>query len=288
MPTIDQASGALPEALKVPVGSLVFDVTTAGPPDGPPVLLLHGFPQTSWSWRHVIRALAQAGYRAIAVDQRGYSAQASPESVDEYAGHHLVKDVIGLLDALDIPSVHLVGHDWGAAVAWQIAGHYPQRVRTLSALSVPHPAAFAEALTTDADQQARSAYMADFARPGHEEVLLANGASNLRALFGDGTGVDVEHVLSRVGTGPELRRALNWYSAQSLQGAARTPLTQVPTLHIWSDADWALGEYGARATERFVSGPYRFEVLRGISHWIPEHAPDATAELVMEHIERYS
>ena len=249
------------------------------------MLLLHGFPQTSWSWRHVIPALTDAGLRVLAMDQRGYSPGASPEAVEEYAGEHLVGDVLGVLDALGLGQVDLVGHDWGAAVAWQVAGHFPERVTTLTAISVPHPGAFMEALASDADQRERSGYMRDFASPGYEDVLLADDAARLRSLFGVDTGVDVEHVLSQVGTGPRLRRALHWYAAQSAERALTTPHTSVPTLHLWSDDDWALGAYGAHATERFVTGPYRLVTLPGVSHWIPEQAPQRTAELILDHVQ---
>ncbi len=276
-----------PEVRQVPVGDLTFDVSVAGPPDGRPVLLLHGFPQTAWSWRHVVPLLADAGLRVLALDQRGYSPGASPDEVDAYAGEHLVADVIGVLDALDVTAVDLVGHDWGAAVAWQVAGLHPERVRTLTALSVPHPGAFREALGADPEQRARSAYMRDFATPGHEEVLLADGAARLRALLGVANGVDVEHVLARMGTGPALRRGLNWYAAQSAERVRAIPQTPVPTLHVWSDGDQALGEYGARATHRYVSGPYELVVLPGVSHWIPEEVPQRTAELVLGHLDRF-
>ena len=270
----------------VTVGDLTFDLGLAGPSDGRPVLLLHGFPQTSWSWRHVVPGLASAGRRVLALDQRGYSPEASPDAVADYAGEHLVADVVGVLDALGLDAVDLVGHDWGAAVAWQVAGLHPERVTTLTALSVPHPGAFREALAVDADQRARSAYMRDFASPGYEDVLLADGAARLRSLFGVDTGVDVEHVLARMGTAARLRRALSWYAAQSADRVRAVPPTEVPTLHLWSDHDQALGEYGARATERFVRAPYELVVLPGVSHWIPEEAPGAVVEHVLRHTNR--
>lgn len=274
-------------AQQIPVADLTFDAITAGPDDGRAVLLLHGFPQTSWSWRHVIPILADAGNRVVAVDQRGYSPAASPDGVDPYAGEHLVADVLGVLDALGLTTVDLVGHDWGAQVAWEVASLHPERVSTLTAISVPHPGAFVEALAQDADQQQRSAYMRDFRRPGFERVLLAHDAAALRSVFTEDDGVDVEHILSRLGTPEALRRALNWYSAQSADRAAATPATTVPTLHIWSDDDRYLGEYGTRVTERFVSGPYLLEVLHGISHWVPEHAPAETAALILGHLRRF-
>ena len=286
-PSVTHSQAHLPATMHdIAVGALTFRVSETGARDGRPILLLHGFPQTSWSWRHVIPALAGAGHRVVAMDQRGYSPGASPDAVEDYAGEHLVSDVLGVLDALEIDSVDLVGHDWGAAVAWQVASLFPERVKTLTAISVPHPGAFMEALTSDADQQSRSGYMFDFATPGYEHTLLADDAAKFRSLFGLNAGVDIDHILSRVGTPTQLRRVLNWYAAQSAERALSTPHTPVPTLHIWSDDDWALGEYGAKATHRYVTGPYQLVTLPGISHWIPEQAPQQTAELIVAHLQR--
>jgi pimeloyl-ACP methyl ester carboxylesterase len=114
--------------IQIPVGEDVFDASVAGPEDGEVVLLLHGFPQTSWSWRHQLQALGDAGYRAVAPDQRGYSPGARPEEVERYAIPALVGDVIAIADELGAHRFHLVGHDWGAAVAWQVAGRHPDRL----------------------------------------------------------------------------------------------------------------------------------------------------------------
>ena len=123
-------------------GELVFDVLVAGPDDGPAVILLHGFPETAQSWVHQTPVLAAAGYRVIAPDQRGYSPDARPTEVTAYRTDRLVADVVGLADALGVDRFHLVGHDWGGAVAWQVAGRHPDRLLTLTVLSTPHPAAF--------------------------------------------------------------------------------------------------------------------------------------------------
>ena len=278
-PTLDQ--------LRLPVGDLTFDAVAAGPPEGRPILLLHGFPQTSWSWRLVLPRLAAAGRRAIAVNQRGYSPDASPDPVGAYTGEELVGDVLGVLDALGCDTVDLVGHDWGAAVAWQLAGLHPERLTTLTALSVPHPGAFLQALADDADQRTRSAYLRDFPRPRVEHELLADDAAPLRAMLGAHPGVDVAHMLERVGTPSRLRRALNWYAAQSRQRSASIPAVRVPTLHLWSDGDPFLGEAATLATAAFVTGPYRLHVLEGVGHWIPEEAPETVAELLLSHLARF-
>src|SRR5687768_9465199 len=134
------------ERIEIPAGEFVFDALAAGPADGELVVLLHGFPQTSHSWRHLLPVLAEAGYRALAPDQRGYSPRARPESVDDYRIEHLVADVLAIADWEGGHRFHLIGHDWGAAVAWQVAGRYPQRLRTLTVLSVPHPMAMSRAM----------------------------------------------------------------------------------------------------------------------------------------------
>jgi pimeloyl-ACP methyl ester carboxylesterase len=273
-----------PEPLRLPVGEHVFDALAVGPHDGRPVLLLHGFPQTSWSWRGVWPALVDAGCRVVAPDQRGYSPDARPDGVEAYRGPHLVADVVGMLDVLGLERADVVGHDWGAAVAWQLAGRHPDRVRTLTAVSVPHPLAFVEALTSDADQRRRSLYMRDFGRPGYEHELLADDAAGLRDVFGGVPEVDVEHVLARLGTPEVLRHCLDWYAAQNREDATGLGPVTAPTLHVWSDDDRALGRAGALATERHVDGPYRLEVLEGVSHWVPEQAADRLAALVLKHL----
>ena len=143
-------------SIEVRAGEWSFEVEVAGDVGAPLVLLLHGFPQTSDTWRDVLPALADAGYFAAAPNQRGYSPGARPATVEEYATRLLVGDALALADALDASRFHLVGHDWGGQLAWLIAAHHPERVRTLAVLSRPHPAAFAAAIRGDAAQSERS------------------------------------------------------------------------------------------------------------------------------------
>ncbi|MCW2605429.1 MAG: putative alpha/beta hydrolase [Frankiales bacterium] len=266
----------------VPVGELVLDVVDLGPRDADVVVLLHGFPQSSWEWRSVWPALTGAGYRVVAPDQRGYSPGARPDGVEPYAMAHLVGDVVGLLDALEVERAHVVGHDWGAAVAWQVAGRHPARVRSLTAVSVPHPAAFGAALRSDPDQRERSQYMLAFNEPDAEERLLADGGAWLRSGFGDLPDGDV--YLRRMQEPGALTAALAWYRAQAAGMRDPLPAVTVPTLYVWSDADAALGPVPAHATASHVDGPYRFEVLHGVSHWVPEQAPEQLSGLLLEHL----
>ena len=272
----------------IQVGDMVFRALAAGPSTGELVIMLHGFPQTSQSYRHQIPALAAAGFRVVAPDQRGYSPGARPADVEAYTIDHLVDDVVGMVDALGRDRFHVVGHDWGAAVAWFVAGQLPERVISLTALSVPHPFAFAEALRDPSGEQAKmSGYMDRLRADGSELRLLADGAALLRGIYG-GAGLsssEIQAYVDVLGTPEALGAALNWYRAMRVPSGTRTftPIA-TPTMFVWSTGDVFLGRAGAEATGKYVHGPYRFEVLEGISHWIPEEAAERLSELLLDHL----
>lgn len=267
---------------EIPVGDLTFDVLISGPDDGIPLVALHGFPESAASWGKVTPLLTAAGYRVIAPNQRGYSAGARPEGVDAYKIEHLVADVVGLLDALGLSDAHLVGHDWGSAVAWQVAGRHPNRIRSLTAISVPHPTAFGWALREDEDQKQRSSYIGLLRQEGKaEEVLSEDNFRRLRAMF-DGQ-IDPEfadeHIRVLSGEGA-LTGALNWYRAMT-RDSGDIDRTTVPTTYVWSTGDTALGRAGAERCGEFVDAPYEFVVLDGGSHWIPEERAEELAEAIL-------
>jgi len=280
------------ERFEVAANGLTFSAMAQGPVDGRPVLFLHGFPQTSWSWHHQLDAVSAEGYRTLAFDQRGYCNGARPPGVDDYRIDALVDDVLAVADAQGMGRFDLVGHDWGAMVAWVTAGRHPGRVRTLTAVSVPHPAAFAASLGgDDPDQSQRSSYIEVFRQVGvAERALLGDDGSGdgLRAMFAasgleaDAAEVDV-FVAAMLEPGA-LTAALNWYRAMSADAFADVGKISVPTLYVWSTEDVALGRTAAEATAAWVSGPYRFEVLPGVSHWIPEAAPAELNRLLLEHL----
>ncbi|MGX4711382.1 alpha/beta hydrolase [Rhodococcus sp. DMF-1] len=274
------------ETTRVTLGDLTFDVHTAGPVDGTPVVLLHGFPETARSWESVAPQLAEAGLRVLAPDQRGYSPGARPDVVAAYTVDLLVGDVVGLLDATGLDRAHLVGHDWGAAVAWQVAAHHPDRITTLTAVSVPHPAAYGWALREDADQQARAAYIKLLRQEGKaEHVLLEDEARRLRAMYGDRVSSESIDEYVRVLSEPgALTATLNWYRAMTREFAELAPV-RVPTTYVWSTADSALGRAGAERCGEFVEAPYEFVVLDDVSHWVPEEAPDALAKAILARID---
>ena len=272
--------------MEIPVGEFVFDARAAGPADGKLVLLLHGFPQTSWEWRSQLQALGEAGYRAVAPDQRGYSSRARPEGVSNYEVQHLVADVLAIADWLGGHQFHLVGHDWGAAVAWAVGGTHQERLRTLNIVSVPHPKAFATALADSQDQRDKSSYIQLFREEGKaEEVLGEDDFLRLRMRLNTcGTEADTDEYMSVLGQDGCLTAALNWYRAMQAGLVGDIGPITMPTMFVWSTNDIALGREGAEATGQYIDGPYRFEVLEGVSHWIPEQAADDLNKLLLEHL----
>src|SRR3954463_14151917 len=228
-------------------GDLVFDVRDSGPADGEPVVLLHGFPQDSSAFDRLGPVLHSAGLRTLAPDQRGYSPGARPQGRPAYVMREVVDDVLALLDAAGLSSAHVVGHDWGGVAAWSLAAWHPWRGRTLTALSVPHPAAMGQAMV-HSDQALRSSYIGFFQLPlVPEGVLLAGGGTVLRLGLRQGGSADalVEEEGARVrrawaggsvpgrpASGP-LPVALKW--SRALPCGALTPVgtVRVPTLHVW-------------------------------------------------------
>ncbi|MBM7805725.1 pimeloyl-ACP methyl ester carboxylesterase [Geodermatophilus bullaregiensis] len=272
------------ELLRVDVGDLTLDVRVDGPEDGRPVLLLHGFPETSLSWAAVTPRLAEAGLRTHAVDQLGYSPGARPAEVEAYALTNLAQVTADLMTAMEVPVADVVGHDWGANVAWALAAWHPDRVRSLTAVSVPHPTAFTAAFRSDPEQQERSAYIRLFWQAGKaEEVLLADDARRLRRMYGDAVDPEaIDEYVAVLSAPGALTAALNWYRAMS----SATPVDDVavPTTYVWSDADVAIGRTAAEACAAHVTGDYRFVELPGVSHWIPEQAPDALAAAILDRV----
>jgi pimeloyl-ACP methyl ester carboxylesterase len=274
---------------QVDVGDLTFDVRVDGPEDGRPVLLLHGFPETSLSWAAVTPKLTAAGLRTYAPDQLGYSPGARPDEVAAYSTPSLAQVTADLMTALGVDRADVVGHDWGANVAWALAAWHPDRVRSLTAVSVPHPAAYTVAYRTDPEQKERSGYIRLFWQAGKaEDVLLADDSRRLRRMLSGGegdSGVPAEAideyvaVLSAPGA---LTAALNWYRAMSSKD--RVDPVGVPTTYVWSDGDIAIGRTAAEACANYVTGDYAFVELPGITHWIPEQAPDQLAAAILDRI----
>lgn len=262
---------------------LHFDVTDTGPLDGEVVVLLHGFPSNATSWDGLSALLHEAGYRTIAPDQRGYSPGARPRGRSSYRMSKLVGDTAALIRRIDAGPVHLVAHDWGAAIAWLTAANHPELVRTLTAISVSHPAAFTRAMVTG-DQLRRSWYMFAFQVPFLPERILRGKRGDKQLAM---TGLDeagIARARAQIIDTDGLSSALNWYRAlpfvspRLVYGRKVT----VPTTMIWGEDEVPCGRKGAELADRYVVGaPYSFHALAGVGHWIPDEVPEQVAEIVL-------
>ena len=269
-----------------------FDVIDEGPLDGDPVILLHGFPERASSWSAVAAILHGAGLRTLAVDQRGYSPRARPKRVRDYRTTELADDVAALAELLHEQTgrrPHLVGHDWGSAVAWTLVLRHPDAVRSLTAVSVPHPGAFLRSEFTST-QFLKSWYFLPFTAP--YVTTFASRRPKLVDPMLRRFGMTAEEV-ARFHTGiveyGVLPYGLNWYRAMVLtdRELMKQPV-RVPTTLVWSDGDVAVGRAGVEGTAATMAPgtDYRLVVLEGVTHWIPTQAPQPLAEAILDRVER--
>lgn len=247
--------------------------------DGPPVLLLHGFPDTHVTWRRQIPVLAEAGMQVIAPDLRGYGKTGMPPATSAYAISFLADDVLRLMDFLRIEKAAIVGHDWGGLIGWHLAMHAPDRVTRFAALSTGHPAAIAGA---GLPQLARFWYIVLFMTPVLAEKLIrANDWASLRQL----TRNIEQQDLWRDALSPDgrLTAALNYYRANFRPGAPRNwKPVDVPVMGVWSERDPALGEKQMADSARHCRAGFRFERLDNAGHWLQLSAADRLNPLLLD------
>lgn len=257
---------------------IVYDVTG----EGPPVVLLHGFPDSGRLWRHQVGALAEAGFRTIVPDMRGYGRSDKPSAVEAYAIPALVADVLAVMTEAGAARAHVVGHDWGAAVAWALAAVAGEHVDRLVALSVGHPATFRGG---GFEQHQRSWYMLLFQFAGiAEQWLSADEWANFRAWSGH---PDADAVIADLEASGSLTPALNYYRANLppevwLSAGRALPPVGRPTMGVWSSGDFALTERQMTDSAQNVAGPWRYERLDGPGHWMQLEAPDAVNRLLID------
>ena len=248
--------------------------------EGTPVLLIHGWPDSAYLWRHQIPFLTGHGFRAIAPDMRGFGRSSRPPEVADYALANAVGDVVGILDSFGIETAHVVGHDWGAGVAWLTATFFPERVSKLVVLSVGHPRA---PRTLRQDEMAWYQLFFQFEGVAEATLQYKDWAWLRRFSRGDG---DQERVLEDLSRPGALTAGLNWYRANlapRMPGTApELPPVTVPTLGIWSTNDYYLDGERMEKSSDFVNAPWRYEEIEGASHWIPLDAPDRLNELLLD------
>ncbi|QYG91980.1 alpha/beta fold hydrolase [Iamia sp. SCSIO 61187] len=253
-----------------------------GPADGPPVILLHGFPDSARLWRHQVASLTAAGHRVLTPDLRGFGRSGRPEAVDAYNLLVIATDVVAVLDDAGVATACVVGHDWGAALAWAVATMAPDRVDRVVALSVGHPSSFSRA---DLAQREKSWYMLLFQFEDVAERWLSDdGWARFREWSNH---PDADAVTAELEATGGLTSALAWYRAnmpaESLVGPPiDLPPVPVPAMGIWSTGDMALLEEQMTGSAAFCAAGFRYERIEGAGHWIPLDAPDAVSALLLD------
>lgn len=264
--------------------SLAFDVREWGPPDGPALLALHGFPQHAASWTGLAERLADRGIRVVAFDQRGYSLGARPP-LRTYTLDAVVADAVGVADELGIDRFHVVGFGMGAVQAWELAATAPHRLRSLAALRFPHPRAFADAVRRDPEQRAIWEDLERMSPPRPAaRALLADDGAELRA-FLRGSGMPdavVDPTVRRLRDEDTLAAAIAWHLIPVERMAGVGPTT-VPTLYVWSEGPALVPATAARCGDQ-VTGQFRTVELAGAGHWMLETAPERLAVPILAHV----
>jgi pimeloyl-ACP methyl ester carboxylesterase len=250
---------------------------------GRPVLLLHGFPDSSHCWRHQVPALVEAGMRVIAPDLRGFGESDRPPAVEDYSIGRSIADMLAVLDELSVGRAHVVGHDWGAGVAWALAAFVPERVERLVAMSVGHPNALRE---PSLEQRQKAWYSLLFQFAGvAEELAMRDDWKLFRELLGGAR--DTERYIADLARPGALTAGLNWYRANAapaseLEPRPPFPSVAVPTLGAWGDGDPYLTEEPMLRSAEHVTGPWRYERIEGAGHWLQLDAPERINELLVE------
>jgi pimeloyl-ACP methyl ester carboxylesterase len=270
--------------MRIDSGGLDIEFQVSG--QGPPVLLVHGFPDSGRLWRHQVEALNEAGFTTIVPDLRGSGASGKPLEVAEYSLLHLAGDVLAVLDHLEVGRTHVIGHDFGSALAWLLAALTPERVDHMVNLSVGHPVSFR---TAGYEQLQKSWYLFFFQFDGVAERWLSDDSwANFRQWL---QHPDADAVIEDLETNHSLTPALSWYraniSARSwVEDPVALPLIQAPTMGVWSSCDFALTEEQMTGSAEFVAGPWRYERVDGPGHWMQLESPDVVNELLLDFLPR--
>lgn len=276
---------------RLPVGDFEFLVRVAGlQNEGPAVLLLHGFPESSIMWTDLLEKGATEGYRVVAFDQRGYSPGARPKGIENYRIPHLTQDVLDVATQLDLDTFHLVGHDWGAVVGWNVAMVKPERLHSWTALSIPHSGVFFDAIVNDPEQQLRSSYMKSLQKPFLPEYkFTANQQRFYKKLMGGSPKAYLEEYLALQAEFGATTATINWYRALNIHEIVvnRTYEKTVsrPTLFIWGTADMVIAPAIIPRQNKLISAPYK-EIALSTGHGLIQMEPDTVISEILAHFKR--
>jgi len=259
----------MPEIKKVRIKDFEFDVRVSGNNQDELVIFLHGFPESSIMWVNVMDKIASLGFYCLAPDMRGYSQGACPTGVNNYAINILREDILNLASSVNKEKFHLIGHDWGAAIGWNIVYKHQDKIISWAALSVPHNSAFGKAINLDKEQRKKSRYIMGFLIPILPELILRmNNFKIFRNLWQHSNTEEVKNYLSIFKRKNALTAALNYYRANIGKGKnERIGDIHVPTLFIWGRHDTAVGAYAANGNANYIKSDYTFLDLDG-GHWL--------------------
>jgi pimeloyl-ACP methyl ester carboxylesterase len=275
----------------IQANSLSFEAREHG--EGTPLLLLHGFPETSRMWVPLMERLGAEGFHCLAPDQRGYSPGARPAAVPQYTYAHFASDAFAIMDAMGWERAHLIGHDWGAAAGWAAVCTSPDRVLSWTAMSVPHITAFGRAIREHDEQRQKSQYVQFFLQPGAAEAALsANDYLGLRGIYqGTHSQEEVDEYISVLSQEGALTAALNWYRGtdgiRPDRDGADWGQVATPTLLIWGNQDIAVSRVSVEAGAAYMTGPYELLEL-DCGHWIVQEALDRVVGPIVAHLKRNS
>ena len=277
----------------IEANGMTFTCRVAGDKStGKPIMLLHGFPETSHMWIELMKKLVAEGYYCVAPNQRGYSPGARPKKPSDYQLKYLVEDVIAIADALGFGQFHLIGHDWGSAVGWGVLALAPQRIKSWTAMSVPHVEAFSEAIRFDKEQKKMSKYITFFQLRGIPEWLLTTGKNKrLRSIWKKCSPEQLEDYLSVLGNKKALKSTLHWYRGnykRLKKGKGEFTLGDVqhPTLLIWGNKDNAVGRKCIDLTKPYMKGPYTLVELDA-GHWLIQEEYEKVSGEILEHLKKH-
>ena len=269
----------------VKTGDFTFTCRVAGMDnDKGTIFLLHGFPETSRMWIDLMSVLEKEGYRIIAPDQRGYSKGARPSKVSEYTIDKLSQDIIDIAGEFNIDKFHLVGHDWGSAVSWYLTSNFPDRIITLSALSVPHLDAFVYSMRNDLIQIKKSEYISFFNKPILPEIYFKIFSyRNLKRIWSKSSESEIASYLEIFKQRRALKSALNWYRANFKDDKSRIGDVSTSTLIIYGMNDMAIDVKSVDDSEKYLKGKYKIEKLDS-GHWLIQESFEEVSESILDHI----
>jgi pimeloyl-ACP methyl ester carboxylesterase len=262
-----------------------FTARETGSDDGEPVLLLHGFPETSHMWTGLMSSLAENGYHCVAPNMRGYSSGARPEGADNYHYEILVSDVFAIADALGFDRFHLIAHDWGAIVGWAVLSKDDARIASFTSLSIPHYRSFAEAVRDDPEEEFYRGLLVNFVDPNTAPALSADGATGMRVFWTSHTEDEIDDYVSVFAQPYALQGALNYYvacdkHARALDGPVEFGPVSTPTLLLWGKDDVACRQAMVDGGAKYMSGPYKRVDLEA-GHWIIQEQPDQVRDEIL-------